>query len=161
MRILFVCHRVPFPPKRGGKIRPFNVIRHLSRSGHEVVVASLARTSAELEEAQGLRDHCARTLVEIVPDPVAWCRMLVRVPTPTPSSFGYFHSPRLKRRIRAELAAQPYDLIFVHCSSVAPYVEHVRGIPKVMDFGDMDSQKWREYSTHRSWPRSFVYWAEA
>jgi len=161
MKILFVCHRVPFPPKRGGKIRPFNIIRHLSSGGHEVVVASLARNAEELADAEGLRQHCARSLVEIVPDPVAWCRMLARVPTPTPSSFGYFHSPRLKRRIRAELASQPCDLIFVHCSSVAPYVEDVEGVAKVMDFGDMDSQKWREYSIHRSGPLSFIYRVEA
>jgi hypothetical protein len=46
MRILFVCHRMPFPPKRGGKIRPFNIIRHLSES-HEVTVASIARSVKE------------------------------------------------------------------------------------------------------------------
>ncbi len=46
MRILFLCHRLPYPPKRGGKIRPFNMIRHLARS-HEVTVATLARSAAE------------------------------------------------------------------------------------------------------------------
>jgi sugar transferase (PEP-CTERM/EpsH1 system associated) len=161
MRILFVCHRVPFPPKRGGKIRPFNIIRHLSNRGHEVAVASLARNAEELAEAEGLRGHCARTLVEIVTAPAAWGRMLARVPSTAPSSFGYFYSPRLKRRIHDELAAQAYDLIFVHCSSVGPYVQDIRGVPKIMDFGDMDSQKWREYSVHRSWPRSVVYRVEA
>ena len=70
MKILVVCHRVPFPPKRGGKIRPFNIIRHLSSSGHEVAVASLARNSEELADAEGLRQHCARSIVEIVPDAV-------------------------------------------------------------------------------------------
>ncbi len=39
-----------------------------------------------------------------------------------------------------------FDLIFVHCSSVAQYVEHVTDIPKILDFGDMDSQKWLEYA---------------
>ena len=41
MKILFICHRFPFPPKRGGKIRPFNMIRHLHEKGHDVTVASL------------------------------------------------------------------------------------------------------------------------
>ena len=41
MKILYVCHRFPFPPKRGGKIRPFNMIRHLTAQGHEVTVCSL------------------------------------------------------------------------------------------------------------------------
>lgn len=161
MKVLFVCHRVPYPPKRGGKIRPFNIIRHLSGSGHEVTVASLARNREELEEAADLRRHCARTLIETIPDPVAWGRMLARATGPSPSSFGYFHSPRLARRIHAELAGESYDLVLVHCSSVAPYVEDVLGMPKVMDFGDMDSQKWREYSVHRPFPWSLVYRLEA
>ena len=58
MRILFICHRVPFPPKRGGKIRPFNIIRHFTSRGHRVTVASLARNAQEREEARGLEQHC-------------------------------------------------------------------------------------------------------
>ena len=38
MKILYVCHRFPYPPKRGGKIRPFNMIRHLTEQGHEVLI---------------------------------------------------------------------------------------------------------------------------
>ena len=46
MRILYLCHRFPFPPKRGGKIRPFNMIRHFAER-HEVTVCSLARSPAK------------------------------------------------------------------------------------------------------------------
>jgi hypothetical protein len=100
-------------------------------------------------------------LVEVIPDTAAWVRMLARVPTPTPSSFGYFYSPRLHRKIRDELVTQSYDGVIVHCSSVAPYVENATGVLKVLDFGDMDSQKWREYSVHRSWPKSAIYKLES
>ena len=161
MKVLFVCHRVPFPPKRGGKIRPFNIIRHLHEQGHEVTVASLARSTAEAEEAEGLAHHCSRRLVEVVDDKLAWPRMVAWLPTTRPSSFGYFHSPRLKQRIDAELAQGVPDLIFVHCSSVAPYVADARARVKIIDFGDMDSQKWREYSQHRAFPLSAGYWLEA
>jgi polysaccharide biosynthesis protein PslH len=163
MRVLFVCHRVPFPPKRGGKIRPFNVIRHLHDEGHEVTVASLARSQGELDEAEGLRAHSSHRIVEIVDDRVAWPRMVAWVPTTRPSSFGYFHAPRLLDRIRAmtSAAAQPWDLVFVHCSSVAPYVQGIPGTVRIIDFGDMDSQKWREYSQHKPFPLSAGYWLEA
>jgi sugar transferase (PEP-CTERM/EpsH1 system associated) len=40
-------------------------------------------------------------------------------------------------------------------------VEDIRGLPKIIDFGDMDSQKWREYSVHRPFPKSLVYRLEA
>ena len=161
MKVLFVCHRVPFPPKRGGKIRPFNIIRHLQSQGHEVTVASLARSKAEADEAEGLAEHCSRRLIEIVDDRAAWPRMVAWLPTTRPSSFGYFFSPRLKSRIDAELATGGYDLIFVHCSSVAPYVADAHAKLKIIDFGDMDSQKWREYSQHKPFPLSTGYWLEA
>jgi polysaccharide biosynthesis protein PslH len=161
MRVLFACHRVPFPPKRGGKIRPFNIIRHLHEQGHEVTVASVARTRAELEEASGLAGHSSDRLVEIVEDRVAWPRMVAWLPTTRPSSFGYFHSGRLQRRIHDYWRAGPPDLVFVHCSSAAPYVANLPATVKILDFGDMDSQKWREYSQHRSFPLSAGYWLEA
>jgi sugar transferase (PEP-CTERM/EpsH1 system associated) len=156
MKILYVCHRFPFPPKRGGKIRPFNMIRHLARQ-HEVHVASLARSAAEAAEGAGLAEYCARYDVSVVSKPIQVARMVVRLPTLTPSSFGYFRSSDLANRVRAALQRESFDLIFVHCSSVAPYVERVRRIPKILDFGDMDSQKWREYARYKSFPLSAGY----
>jgi len=157
MRILYLCHRFPFPPKRGGKIRPFNMIRHLSASGHEVIVASLARSAEEANEGRGIAAYCARYEMAEVRDPFQMARMVSRVPTRTPSSMGYFYSDGLARRVRQLIARERFDLIFVHCSSVAQYVASVRGVPKILDFGDMDSQKWREYARYKPFPLSAGY----
>lgn len=159
MRILYVCHRFPFPPVRGGKIRPFNMIRHLSQQ-HEVVVASLARSPEEAEAGRGIADHCADYMMGQVTTPAAWARMVARLPTPGPSSMVYFYSAELAHRIEARLASETFDLIFVHCSSVAPYVSRVAGIPKILDFGDMDSQKWLIYRGFKPFPLSLGYWLE-
>ena len=156
MKILYLCHRFPFPPRRGGKIRPFNMIRHLS-TRHDVHVASIARSKEEAREGEGLAAHCAGYDMARVDDRVQALRMLLRLPTPTPSSFGYFHSTQLAHRIDALLAGERYDLVFVHCSSVAPYVEHLHGTPKILDFGDMDSQKWLEYARYKPFPLSLGY----
>jgi sugar transferase (PEP-CTERM/EpsH1 system associated) len=58
------------------------------------------------------------------------------------------------------MARKRFDLILVHCSSVAQYVAGVRGIPKILDFGDMDSQKWLEYARYRPFPLAAGYWLE-
>lgn len=157
MKILYVCHRFPFPPKRGGKIRPFNMIRHLTQSGHEVTVCSLARSADEAVEAQGIAQHCASFEMGHVKEPVQMARMIVRLPVVTPSSMGYFYSAELNQRIQKLLKNQHWDLIFVHCSSVAQYVEDVTDIPKILDFGDMDSQKWIEYANYKPFPLSLGY----
>lgn len=157
MNILYVCHRFPFPPKRGGKIRPFNMIRHLSANGHQVTVCSLARSPEEAAEGKGIAPYCARFEVAQVSNPVQALRMIARLPLSTPSSMGFFYSPSLRQRVRQLLSTQQWDLIFVHCSSVAQYVEHVRDVPKILDFGDMDSQKWLEYANHKPFPLSLGY----
>ncbi|MBI1760907.1 MAG: TIGR03087 family PEP-CTERM/XrtA system glycosyltransferase [Acidobacteria bacterium] len=160
LNILYICHRFPFPPKRGGKIRPFNMIRHLSERGHGVTVCSLARSDGEAHEGAGIAPYCARYAMARVHAPQQTARMVGRLFTPGPSSMGYFYAPALKRTIDELLASQHFDLIFVHCSSVAPYVTHVRHIPKLLDFGDMDSQKWLEYARYKPFPLALGYWLE-
>lgn len=157
MNILYVCHRFPFPPKRGGKIRPFNMIRHLTAQGHAVTVCSLARSPQEAEEGRGIAPHCKAFEMGLVSNPVQALRMVARLPVSTPSSMGFFYSPDLKAKIDRLLASQKWDLIFVHCSSVAQYVEHVTDVPKIIDYGDMDSQKWLEYAHYKPFPLSLGY----
>jgi polysaccharide biosynthesis protein PslH len=157
MNILYLCHRFPFPPKRGGKIRPFNMIRHLSASGHQVTVCSLARSPEEAEEGRGIAPYCAGFEMGHVKELVQVARMIVRLPVLTPSSMGYFYSPELAAHVQRLLGSKKWDLIFVHCSSVAQYVEHVTDIPKILDFGDMDSQKWFEYANYKPFPLSLGY----
>lgn len=160
MKILFVCHRFPFPPKRGGKIRPFNIINHLSNAGHQVTVCSLARDQAEADEGAGLSAHCAEQFVSVTGKVLPLIRMVLRLPTLVPSSMGYFYTRELRAKIDELLETQSFDLIFVHCSSVAQFVSHVTSVPKWLDFGDMDSQKWQIYSGFKPFPLSWGYWYE-
>jgi sugar transferase (PEP-CTERM/EpsH1 system associated) len=132
------------------------MIKHLAAK-HEVTVASLVRSRDEALEGAGIAPYCTRYEMAEVRNPIQVARMLVRVPTPTPSSMGFFYSPVLAQRVRERLARERFDLIFVHCSSVAQYVAGVRGIPKILDFGDMDSQKWLEYARYKPFPLSAGY----
>lgn len=159
MKILFLCHRLPFPPRFGGQIRPFQMVKHLRRS-HEVTVASLIRARDDGDVAAGLRAHCDRTVLAPITEGASRWRALLRLPRREPSSMGYFHSPRLAAALRRELSRQRHDLIIVHCSSVAPYVAAVADIPKLLDFGDMDSQKWLAYARVRRPPLSLAYLLE-
>lgn len=160
MRILFACHRLPYPPKRGGKIRPFNIIRHFAEQGHRVTVGSLARSDEELEEGQGLRDYCDKLLVGSIGKWSAVAQMVARLPTTAPSTMGYFYSAALHKDMRDEIASGEYDLVFVHCSSASQYMRSQSGIPSILDFGDMDSQKWLDYSSFKPQPLALGYWLE-
>ena len=135
------------------------MIKHLA-ANHEVTVASLVRSRGEALVGAGIAPFCTRYEMAEVRNPIQIVRMLLRVPTPTPSSMGFFYSQALARRVRERLARERFNLIFVHCSSVAQYVADVSGIPKILDFGDMDSQKWLEYARYKAFPLSAGYWLE-
>jgi sugar transferase (PEP-CTERM/EpsH1 system associated) len=156
MRILFLCHRLPYPPKRGGKIRPFNMIRHLSKR-HEVTVATLARSASELAEGRDLAGFCHDLHVGRISRAAAVRRFALYAATGYPATFGYFYSPGLARTVRELLSSRAFDRVLVHCSSMGPYVASHRGCRKIMDFGDADSEKWLEYARSAPFPLSLGF----
>jgi sugar transferase (PEP-CTERM/EpsH1 system associated) len=160
MNILFVCHRLPFPPNRGGKIRPFHIIEHLGRS-HSVVVASLAHTKEELNEGQPLIHYCQEVIAEVLPSRTRWLQAAAALPTATPSSVAYFHSRKLAHRVQEVWRRIRFDAVIVHCAFAAQYVRGLRCGFRMLDFGDLDSVKWMDYSQHRAFPLSTGYLLEA
>lgn len=155
---------MPFPPSDGARVRAYHIIRHLGQF-HQVTVASPVRSAQDAKGAEQLKAQCAKVITAPISRPAAFTRMVKNVVTAAPSSMGYFYSPALADAIRQALSARQHDLVFVYCSSVAPYVEAVRsapveGIPRVIDFVDMDSQKWLVYAKAHRFPVSLGYWLE-
>ncbi|MDW3095266.1 MAG: TIGR03087 family PEP-CTERM/XrtA system glycosyltransferase [Gammaproteobacteria bacterium] len=159
MKILFVCHRFPYPPNEGGKIRSFNMIAHLQQQ-HEVTVASLVESKIDQNDIEGIKPYCHSYIAQRMSKPIAWLKALFCLLTLIPSSMGYFHSWALGKKIKTLLNEQQYDLIVVHCSSVAHFILSEKDTPKVLDFCDMDSQKWLIYAKHKPFPLSLAYWLE-
>jgi sugar transferase (PEP-CTERM/EpsH1 system associated) len=136
------------------------MITHLAQK-HAVVVASLAHTREELQEGKGLEEYCDEVIAEVLPDGVRWFNAANAVPTSTPSSVTYFRSARLHRRISAALQHKSFDVVMVHCAFVAQYIQADHGRVRILDYGDMDSAKWREYAQSRRLPLSLGYALEA
>ena len=160
MKVLFLSHRFPYPPTFGSKVRAFNVIRHLARE-HEVTVLSLVRSDAEAEEAKGIAAFCAGHRAVRVHNIVQAAKIAATLPSAMTASEAFFHSAELQREVDRQLASGSFDLVFAHCSAVGRYIEHVEGIPKLMDFCDVDSRKWLDYLAFKPWPLTLGYRWEA
>ncbi|MEE9345773.1 MAG: TIGR03087 family PEP-CTERM/XrtA system glycosyltransferase [Methylococcales bacterium] len=159
LKILYLCHRFPYPGNDGSRVRSLHIIRHFKNSGHQVTVASLVRSDEEATAGQPLADFCDRVIMARVNETVQNIRMAAYLLCPTPSSMAYFYSKTLAKQIDEAIKTDRPDLIYVHCSSVAPYVADYN-IPKIMDFVDMDSAKWLIYAKFKSFPINLGYWYE-
>src|SRR5688500_3206032 len=116
MKVLYLCHRIPYPPTKGVKIRAFHPLRAPS-SRREVDVFTLADDAADLGYCEPLLQYCRQARVARLNPRFARLRALPFLLTGNPLTLPYFYSSELKAAIRHALATRSYDRIFVYCSA--------------------------------------------
>jgi polysaccharide biosynthesis protein PslH len=156
MRVLYLCHRIPYPPDKGDKIRAFHQLRAIA-SRHQVDLFTLADDATDLAHRAALATHCHRLTVSRLHPKLARLRSLPYLLTRTPLTVPYFYSAELQKEVRRAVASRSYDRIFVYCSAMAQYVQSIDDIPIVLDLVDVDSDKWMQYATFAAFPFSAVY----
>ena len=160
MNILYLAHRIPFPPNKGDKIRSFHQIQHLSKK-HTLYLACLVDDPEDFQYVGELKKICR--VVETANRSSMkqlWHTGMAFVKGQALST-GAFYSPDLSRKIKQILHSVRIDRILAFSSPMAEYVRHVNEIPKLMDFVDLDSEKWGAYADYQSFPFSSLYRMEA
>ena len=160
MRILYLCHRIPYPPDKGEKIRAFRQMRAMAER-HDVDLFTLADDAADMTHRGKLLEYCRHVTVARIDPRLARWRALPFLLTTKPLTVPYFHSSELQSKVRQAMRQRSYDRIFVYCSAMAQYVDHTERVPVIVDLVDVDSDKWRQYAAWTSFPYSFIYRREA
>jgi len=156
VRILYLCHRIPYPPDKGDKIRAFHQLKAMAPR-HEVDLFTLADDAGDMAHCSALAAYCHHVTVARVHPKRARLRALPYLLTSKPLTIPYFYSAELKAEVRQALLRRSYDRIFIYCSAMVQYVEAVDGIPIVVDLVDVDSNKWMQYAALTRFPFSAVY----
>jgi sugar transferase (PEP-CTERM/EpsH1 system associated) len=156
VKILYLCHRIPYPPDKGDKIRAFHQLRAMA-TRHKVDVFTLADDPRDLAHREALGGYCNRLTVARVRPRLARLRSLPFLVTATPLTVPYFYSAELQKEVDEALLQGSYDRIFVYCSAMAQYVRPAGSIPILADLVDVDSDKWTQYAAYTSFPFSTVY----
>ncbi len=157
MKILLLTHRTPYPPNKGTQVRPFNLLKTLRARGHEVHLMAFAEGEKELRSQEQLAKWCAS--VTLIPFHRRWAKVkaIFTLFSPRPLSLGYFGSRRMRHAVRRVVAEQDIDAIIVWSSTMAQYVLRRMASRTVVDMGDVDSEKWRDYAKEMRWPMSWIY----
>lgn len=160
-KILFLAHRVPFPPDKGDKIRAFHMLRHLT-TGHDVWLGAAADDPEDLrrlpEAVRGCRDACVVPLGRVR----RACSMAAALASGAPLSVARFRHPVLGRWIEHVLRDVEPDVVFVYSSALAQYVvgRLAAKTRLIVDFVDADAEKWRAYARSAAPPMRWLYAAE-
>jgi polysaccharide biosynthesis protein PslH len=166
MKVLFLAHRIPFPPNKGDKIRSFNVLRYLA-ARHEVHVGCLVDDDADLRYVPKLRELARDVSFGRIHPRMGRIAALPGMLRSRALSVSYFHSGNLQQWVDEVLSTQGIEAIFCSSSPMAEYLfqsgspEKVAAAVRVMDLIDVDSEKWRQYAATRPAWAAWIYRYEA
>ncbi|HEY1505984.1 MAG TPA: TIGR03087 family PEP-CTERM/XrtA system glycosyltransferase [Stellaceae bacterium] len=158
--LLFLAHRMPYPPDKGDKIRSWHILRHLAER-HRVHLGCFYDDSADERHIAELEKVCASVKCLAIHPLLRRVKSLVALGSGQAMSVAYFRDERLMRWITETFARWRPSEAFVFCSSMAPYLDGYRFGTSVIDMVDVDSEKWRQYAETRSWPMKAIYRREA
>ena len=158
--ILFLCHRLPWPPSKGDKIRSYHVLRRLAER-HRVYLGTFVDDPADWQYAEAVEAACAGICIRPLKPWRARWRALVALPRGEALTVAYYHDRVMRRWVDRVISEHQPDLALCYSSGVAPFVMHHASLRRVMDFVDMDSDKWHQFAQSRRGLARAVYAREA
>ncbi|MDR3439926.1 TIGR03087 family PEP-CTERM/XrtA system glycosyltransferase [Telmatospirillum sp.] len=161
--LLFLSQRIPFPPNKGDKLRSFSVLRHLAKSW-KIHLGCFVDDPADWRYLDDLRPYCADLCCVGLDKRWAKLKSLRGLVSGTSLSVPYFHSRRLSQWVGTVLRDVQPQAAFLFSSVMGQYIpdnDRLRPRRVVMDFVDVDSDKWRQYAQMHSLPMSWVYGRES
>ena len=159
--LVFISHRMPYPPDKGEKIRAWNLLNHLSRS-FRVHLGCIVDDPADWKHMPTVRAVCAGGAEGFAIDKRRQkLRSLLRARPGRPLMLDYYGSPGLQRWVDRTLAATRTDVVYVYSTAMMPYVERHRRPGTVLDMQDVDSEKWATYAAGSGFPMRSVWRREA
>jgi sugar transferase (PEP-CTERM/EpsH1 system associated) len=157
--ILYLVHRIPYPPNKGDKIRSYHILKHLAKT-YRVHLGTFIDDEDDWQHADKVRELCSETCFVRLDPLQARMRSLSGFVSNNPLSLPYYRNSQMQAWVNGMLASRPIESIVVFSSPMAQYVGHASA-RRLIDFVDVDSDKWRLYAESKRWPMSWLYRRES
>lgn len=158
--ILFLAHRVPYPPNKGDKVRSFNEVKYLA-SRYTVHLGAFVDDPEDWRRVDELKFLCGETC--LLPLNGQWARIksAVGLVTGEALTLPYYRHARFAAWVDDILGRRSISCAVVYSSPMAQYLRRHRYLTRIVDFVDVDSDKWRQYADTKRWPLSWIYARES
>ena len=157
--VLFLVHRLPYPPNKGDKVRSYHLLKHLANK-HRVFLGAFIDDADDERFIDVVRGMCSELYVARLRPSLAKLASLTALLIQQPLSIRYYHNERFQAWVNQTLSENKIDSIVIFSSVMVQYIpvsETSNRIPLLIDFVDVDSKKWEQYARHHSWPLSWLY----
>ena len=170
MRILWLSHLLPYPPKGGVQQRSYNLLREVSRY-HEIHFLAFNQRALVPSEnvsasVAALSEHCR--VLDVIPIPSDYSphsRAILAAQslmTRAPYTVKWLHSKRFATAVRDAVTATAYDVAHFDTISLAQYKSLLPDIPASLTHHNIESAMLlRRVSIEPNVVRRAYFWQEA
>lgn len=155
-KLLYLVHRMPYPPNKGDKVRSYNLLKHLL-GRHEVYLGTFIDDPDDEQHLPVLQQMCAEVHAARLHPATAKLASLRGLLTGEALTLPYYRDAGLTQWVRGLAERVELDAVVVFSSSMAQYAEALPELPLLVDFVDVDSAKWTDYAAAHAWPLSWLY----
>jgi sugar transferase (PEP-CTERM/EpsH1 system associated) len=160
-KLLYLVHRMPYPPNKGDKVRSYHLLKHLVAQGHEVYLGTFVDDEEDWVHLPALKSLCADVCARPLAARSARLRSLTGLLLGKALTLQYYADGGLRDWVKQTVAHARLDAVLVFSSAMAQYAEPFPQLPLLADLVDVDSAKWRDYAAAHRFPMSWVYRREA
>lgn len=160
--LLLLTHRLPYPPDKGDKIRSWHMLQYLSRH-FRVHLGCFIDDEDDWQHTKAVAALCASTRFIGLRRGAARWRAAQALLARQSMSVQYYRDARLLQWVDGVLSGGKVRHALAYSGPMAQYIDGSAGRPlhRVIDFVDVDSDKWRQYGDSKPWPLSQLYRHEA
>lgn len=159
-KLLYLVHRIPYPPNKGDKIRSFHFLKALAAE-YEIYLGTFVDDPDDKQYIEALKPFCRESRCIDLHPKTAKMFSLRGLLGGEALSLPYYRSRELQDWVDRTIRELGIDRVLIFSSSMAQYVEKHSHLRRVADFVDVDSDKWRQYANSKTWPASWIYRREA
>jgi len=158
--LLYLTHRIPYPPNKGDKIRSYHLIKYLAQHYH-VHLGTFIDDPDDWQYIDTVRQLCEDTHFASLNPRTARLRSLGALMMSRPLTLDYYRNNGLQEWVKKVIKTQAIKRVLIFSSAMAQYVTSIQHARCIIDFVDIDSDKWRQYAKRKPWPMSWLYQREA
>ena len=158
--LLFLMQRLPYPLIKGEKIRNWHILNYF-RQWYDVHFGCLIDDPADFQHIDTVKALCRDMYTAPLDKKRAKMTCLSGLVTGEALSVTYFRDKGLRRWVEDVVAKVRPEVIFVNSSNMAPYILDLpfKG-KRIIELGDVDSEKFRSYAETAKPPMRQVYQRE-
>jgi sugar transferase (PEP-CTERM/EpsH1 system associated) len=154
--VLFLTHRIPYPPDKGDKVRSYHLFRHLAKR-HRVFLGTFVDDAADAVHVDRLEGMCAGAAAFRLDPLLARWRSASGLWRGEALTLPFYRQAAMQRWVAQTISQESIDVAIVFSSAMAQYVSDMSPDRVLVDFVDVDSAKWTQYASERRWPLSWLY----